>query len=434
MNSFSNNVSLNNNNNNNENNRRNSNSNILNISPAFVAAISDDQTNPQPLPVETRSQPIPRTSPDTPDSSRRSSNTNGNRDRRRRDTHRSRSATAQARNSVNPTSQNPATSSSRNHRRRNHHADNHHSSSHAQRTSRNGDNGDRTDHNTDRRNHARRSSSHHLRNNTRQNTSSSTTRQPNHNRPTARVSRLSDHRNPAQEGHSRVTATDHRRHGRHIHRRREISRNPINADDRTNTRHVRLPGHVDSDRDERTGAEHRIGSLRLAQPTTSGTTTGTGTVLSSVPDQSTPASPSDDRAQYSGESRYDALYRRLSARIGDRFLERTLAALNDQVSDLLLELVTSIHESIPVESMFDSESQQGATDVELSQLATFTLEEWPHDIPQPCDGADTCVICTDRYGPNATLTRLSCGHVFHRDCVSRWLGIRSSCPMCREPL
>lgn len=349
---------------NNENNGRNSNSSTLNISPASANAISDDQATTQPLPVDTRSQSSRRPSTDFPDSSRSSSNTTENRNCRRSNTHRSKSATVEVWNSAHPNSANPTTtSSSRNRRRRNQHADNHHSSSRAQRSSRQGDNSGRTDNNTSRRNHVPRSNTHHPRNISRQNSSSGTSRLSNLSRSTARVSRHPDQGKLAQEGHSHVTPTDHRRHRRHTHRHREISRNHTNVNDCTNAQHSRPPRHMDAESDESTETEHRVGDLRVAQTTTAGIETDT--VLSDVHDQSTPG---NDRAQHSGESSYDALYRRLSAHIGDTLIERAISALNDQLSDLILELVTSIHETMPVESMFDSQSQQGATEVELSQL------------------------------------------------------------------
>lgn len=107
--------------------------------------------------------------------------------------------------------------------------------------------------------------------------------QPSHKNHIVRVSRLSDHANTARERNSRVTATDHRRHGRHVYRRRETNRNSTNADGRTNTRLVRLPGHVDSEANDRAAPEHRMDGPQLVQPPTAARTT-TGTVLASAHD------------------------------------------------------------------------------------------------------------------------------------------------------
>lgn len=236
-----------------------------------------------------------------------------------------------------------------------------------------------------------------------------------------------------------ASSTNHNTYRRN-HVRLPSTRDPPNTDRQNSSTGTPREPSQETYTDERDSTENRTNGLRLVQPTTVGTATETGTVLSGVHEQSIPlqsmsSSSSDDRAQYTDESSFGALYRRLSARIiGDRLLQRTLNALNDRVSGLLFHFMTSIRESIPVESMFDFETHQGATDLQLSQLPSFTLKEWSEDIPRTCVGGGTCVICMDQYSPDATLTRLRCGHVFHNDCICTWFRIQSSCPMCREQL
>ena len=44
-----------------------------------------------------------------------------------------------------------------------------------------------------------------------------------------------------------------------------------------------------------------------------------------------------------------------------------------------------------------------------------------------------CLICLEDYDPEEELRLLSCRHVFHRDCVDRWLETgRNNCPACRS--
>ncbi|KAH8978098.1 hypothetical protein EDB92DRAFT_1821859 [Lactarius akahatsu] len=46
---------------------------------------------------------------------------------------------------------------------------------------------------------------------------------------------------------------------------------------------------------------------------------------------------------------------------------------------------------------------------------------------------DRCLICLEDYDPEEDLRLLSCRHVFHRDCVDRWLETgRNNCPACRS--
>ena len=45
----------------------------------------------------------------------------------------------------------------------------------------------------------------------------------------------------------------------------------------------------------------------------------------------------------------------------------------------------------------------------------------------------TCAICVDFLTPTCDLSSLPCGHVFHSDCVLKWLATgKDSCPQCRS--
>ncbi|CAE7324585.1 RNF43 [Symbiodinium sp. CCMP2456] len=41
----------------------------------------------------------------------------------------------------------------------------------------------------------------------------------------------------------------------------------------------------------------------------------------------------------------------------------------------------------------------------------------------------TCVICIAEFEPGETLSRLPCGHAFHRECVGEWLHQHAKCPL-----
>ncbi|KAI0265606.1 hypothetical protein BC834DRAFT_167967 [Gloeopeniophorella convolvens] len=46
---------------------------------------------------------------------------------------------------------------------------------------------------------------------------------------------------------------------------------------------------------------------------------------------------------------------------------------------------------------------------------------------------DRCLICLDEYGAEEDLRLLGCRHVFHKECVDRWLETgRNNCPACRS--
>ena len=44
--------------------------------------------------------------------------------------------------------------------------------------------------------------------------------------------------------------------------------------------------------------------------------------------------------------------------------------------------------------------------------------------------SDECSICLDKLDKNIFI--LKCNHKFHKECLSRWLNINPSCPLCRN--
>lgn len=49
-------------------------------------------------------------------------------------------------------------------------------------------------------------------------------------------------------------------------------------------------------------------------------------------------------------------------------------------------------------------------------------------------GVDSCTICHEALLPGEEVRRLPCLHVFHRDCIDRWLKIRCTCPLDNQRL
>lgn len=44
-----------------------------------------------------------------------------------------------------------------------------------------------------------------------------------------------------------------------------------------------------------------------------------------------------------------------------------------------------------------------------------------------------CVICTDLFAANSQISAVNCGHLFHEDCLSKWLNSgQKTCPQCRS--
>ncbi|KAH1262904.1 putative E3 ubiquitin-protein ligase XERICO [Glycine max] len=46
-----------------------------------------------------------------------------------------------------------------------------------------------------------------------------------------------------------------------------------------------------------------------------------------------------------------------------------------------------------------------------------------------------CSVCLTQFEPESEINRLSCGHLFHKVCLEKWLDYWNiTCPLCRTPL
>jgi hypothetical protein len=45
-----------------------------------------------------------------------------------------------------------------------------------------------------------------------------------------------------------------------------------------------------------------------------------------------------------------------------------------------------------------------------------------------------CPICCENFEEKEEVYKLSCRHLYHRHCLSRWVQSHPNCPLCRKPL
>ena len=41
------------------------------------------------------------------------------------------------------------------------------------------------------------------------------------------------------------------------------------------------------------------------------------------------------------------------------------------------------------------------------------------------------MICIELFKKNECLTSLPCKHLYHKDCIKKWLDMNISCPICK---
>ncbi|EJK66754.1 hypothetical protein THAOC_12296 [Thalassiosira oceanica] len=95
---------------------------------------------------------------------------------------------------------------------------------------------------------------------------------------------------------------------------------------------------------------------------------------------------------------------------------------------LLLALLR-LHEVPPVEMLpwRYAEAESGEVSERDVDLSTPSLE-------QPLELEQTCSICLLAFEEGETVTDLTCGHLYHAECVSEWLLKKNECPLCKNPI
>lgn len=81
-------------------------------------------------------------------------------------------------------------------------------------------------------------------------------------------------------------------------------------------------------------------------------------------------------------------------------------------------------------------------DVNLSPPLSY-VEEFRNQNPAikyetllHCEDAEhDCSVCLTEFEPQSDINNLSCGHLFHKVCLEKWLDyLNVTCPLCRTPL
>ena len=47
---------------------------------------------------------------------------------------------------------------------------------------------------------------------------------------------------------------------------------------------------------------------------------------------------------------------------------------------------------------------------------------------------DNCIICLEKFNKYSNIQKLSCDHIFHKNCIYKWYETNDKCPICRKEI
>lgn len=86
----------------------------------------------------------------------------------------------------------------------------------------------------------------------------------------------------------------------------------------------------------------------------------------------------------------------------------------------------------PDEMSYEELMELGETigDAEQRGLSADTISLCLCPITYPTGNKDQCVVCQAEYEEGETVVGLSCKHVYHAECITQWLRVKKTCPIC----
>lgn len=98
-------------------------------------------------------------------------------------------------------------------------------------------------------------------------------------------------------------------------------------------------------------------------------------------------------------------------------------------TDSLTDVYLSNQDSLSIIMNLLSETLLSDGNLETNENIVLDLEYYENN-----EHNHTCSICQEDVCINEVVTKLSCNHVFHKNCIVEWGKVKQECPTCRNAM
>lgn len=93
----------------------------------------------------------------------------------------------------------------------------------------------------------------------------------------------------------------------------------------------------------------------------------------------------------------------------------------------ILDVVIVIREVREDMEVIGGDEEPSFNGVPASRSSIQTLETQKYQ----GESVETCVVCMEEFSVGVDVTRMPCSHIFHGECIVKWLENSNFCPLCR---
>jgi len=139
--------------------------------------------------------------------------------------------------------------------------------------------------------------------------------------------------------------------------------------------------------------------------------------------------------------RDQAQFRRPSNSVTDWFKEMHQAfkdeftARNDRLATVHVSTVNPFAAAVPANYMHDvGYSYEDLVSLEPVPRGLKSLDHLPTTVYEGQElpsNQTTCAVCMTEFETSEELRSLHCTHHFHKECIDKWLGVATTCPVCK---